>query len=182
MTFTLAHYFPYLLNRAGARIAGAFSAELVAFGVSLQAWRVLAVLLDATALKMGELARLTSIEVSTLTRVVDGMETHGLVRRRRDPEDARAVWVEASARGRATARKIVPLALRYEAIALEGFTPEEQAELEALLVRVFANMDRLSSPAGGAAQERGGGGRRISTTLSARARAPRTNRNSSLPG
>jgi DNA-binding MarR family transcriptional regulator len=147
MTFALAQYFPYLLNRAGARIAGAFSAELVPFGVSLQAWRILAALLDSTAMKMGELARLTSIEVSTLTRIVDGMEGQGLVRRRRDPEDARAVWVEASARGRATARKIVPLALRYEAIALAGFSADEQAQLKALLVRVFANMERLESAA-----------------------------------
>jgi len=143
--FTLAQYFPYLLNRAGARIAAAFSSEITAFGVSLQTWRVLAALLDATALKMGEIAHLTTIEVSTLTRIVDGMEAQGLVRRRRDPADARAVWVEATAKGRATARKIVPLALRYEAIALEGFSAAEQAQLKALLMRVFANMDRLES-------------------------------------
>ena len=145
--FALAQYFPYLLNRAGSRIAAAFSAELAPFGVSLQAWRVLAALLDATALKMGELAQRTTIEVSTLTRIVDGIEAQGLVRRRRDPADARAVWVEASARGRATARRIVPLALRYEATALAGFSAAEQAQLKALLVRVFANMDRLA-PAG----------------------------------
>jgi DNA-binding MarR family transcriptional regulator len=145
--FTLAQFFPYLLNRAGARIAAAFSAELVAFGVSLQAWRVLAALIDATASRMGEIAHLTAIEVSTLTRIVDSMEAQGLVRRRRDPADARVVWVEASARGRSVARKIVPLALRYEKVALDGFSAEEQALLKTLLVRVFANMDRLSGPA-----------------------------------
>jgi DNA-binding MarR family transcriptional regulator len=145
--FTLAQYFPYLLNRAGARIAAAFSAELVAFGMTLPAWRVLAALLDATSMKMGEIAHLTAIEVSTLTRIVDGMEAQGLVRRRRDPADARVVWVEASARGRATARKIVPLALRYERVALDGFSAGDEELLKSLLVRVFANMDRLETAA-----------------------------------
>ena len=157
--FTLAQYFPYLLNRAGARIAAAFTAELAAFGVSLAAWRVLAALLDAPAsdmgaMKMGEIAHLTAIEVSTLTRIVDAMEVQGLVRRRRDPADARAVWVEASARGRAAARKIVPLALRYERVALDGFTAGEEAQLKALLVRVFANMDRLDAAGGESARPR----------------------------
>jgi len=106
---------------------------------------VLAALLDATALRMGDLGRLTSIEVSTLTRIVDGMEGQGLVRRRRDPDDARSVWVEPTARGRALGKRIVPEALRYEAVALDGFTPEEAARLRGLLERLFANMDRLDS-------------------------------------
>ena len=143
--FRLADYVPYLLNRAGARIAASFSAELVAHGISLQAWRVLAALLDATALRMGDLGRMTSIEVSTLTRIVDAMEAQGLVKRRRGPDDARSVWVEPSARGRALGRRIVPQALRYEAIALDGFSADEAAQLRSLLVRVFANMDRLQA-------------------------------------
>ncbi len=144
--FRLADYVPYLLNRAGARIAASFSAELAAHGLSLQAWRVLAALLDATALRMGDLGRMTSIEVSTLTRIVDGMEAQGLVKRRRGPDDARSVWVEPSARGRALAKRIVPQALRCEGIALEGFSAEEASQLRSLLVRVFANMDRLEAP------------------------------------
>ena len=38
----LDSYLPYLLNRAGARIAAAFGEEMRPLGASLQIWRVLA--------------------------------------------------------------------------------------------------------------------------------------------
>ena len=40
----LDSYLPYLLNRAGARIAASFSEEVRPLGATLQMWRVLAAL------------------------------------------------------------------------------------------------------------------------------------------
>jgi hypothetical protein len=37
--FNLASYLPYLINRAGVRLAEAFGAELEAHGVTLPMWR-----------------------------------------------------------------------------------------------------------------------------------------------
>jgi DNA-binding MarR family transcriptional regulator len=84
-------YLPYLLNRAGARIAASFSEEVRPFGATLQMWRVLAALRERDGRRMGDLSETTSIEVSTLTRLIDSMEGKGLVVRRRSAEDARAV-------------------------------------------------------------------------------------------
>ena len=70
----LDSYLPYLLNRAGARLAAAFDAEVRPLGATLQIWRVLAALRERDGRRMGDLAATTSIEVSTLTRLVDGME------------------------------------------------------------------------------------------------------------
>ena len=83
-------YLPYLLNRAGSRIATAFSEEVRSLGATLQIWRVLAALRERDGCRMGDLSETTSIEVSTLTRLVDGMERKGLVARRRGDVDARA--------------------------------------------------------------------------------------------
>ena len=66
----LDSYLPYLLNRAGARIAAAFGEEMRPLGASLQIWRVLAALRESDGRRMGELSKTTSIEVSTLTRLV----------------------------------------------------------------------------------------------------------------
>ena len=80
----LDSYLPYLLNRAGARIATAFNDEVRPLGATLQIWRVLAALREQDGRRMGDLSDTTSIEVSTLTRLVDNMEQKGLVARRRD--------------------------------------------------------------------------------------------------
>ena len=137
-------YLPYLLNRAGARIATAFGEEMRRLGTSLQAWRVLAALRERDGRRMGDLSTTTSIEVSTLTRLVDNMEKTGLVARRRDADDTRAVLLHVTAAGRRLTRRILPIAERYEKVALKGFGTAEAGTLKAALRRLYANMDDLA--------------------------------------
>ena len=139
----LEQYLPYLLNRAGARIAAAVNAEMRQIGASLPVWRVLAVLREKDGRRMGDLSETTSIEVSTLTRLVDNMEKDGLVVRRRDSGDARAISLHVTASGRRLTQRIVPIAERYEAVALKGFTAGEVAVLKKALRRLYDNMDAL---------------------------------------
>ncbi len=139
----LDSYLPYLLNRAGARIAASFSEAVRPFGASLQMWRVLAALREQEGRRMGDLSETTSIEVSTLTRLVDSMEKKGLVGRRRDGRDARAVMLHATPAGRRLTLRLLPIAERYETVALAGFKPAETKALKAALRRLYANMEGL---------------------------------------
>jgi DNA-binding MarR family transcriptional regulator len=137
-------YLPYLLNRAGARIATAFGEEMRPLGASLQMWRVLAALREQDGRRMGDLSLTTSIEVSTLTRLVDNMEEKGLVARRRDAADSRAVLLHVTPAGRRLTRRILPIAERYETVALKGFGATEADSLKAALRQLYANMDDLA--------------------------------------
>jgi len=139
----LDSYLPYLLNRAGARIATAFNDEVRPLGATLQIWRVLAALREKDGRRMGDLSNITAIEVSTLTRLVDNMEKGGLVARRRDAGDARAVALHVTPAGRRLTKRILPIAERYETVALKGFTPAEQEVLKKALRRLYDNMDEL---------------------------------------
>jgi MarR family transcriptional regulator, organic hydroperoxide resistance regulator len=140
----LDSYLPYLLNRAGARIATAFGEEMRPLGATLQMWRVLAALREKDGRRMGDLSATTSIEVSTLTRLVDNMEKKGVVARRRDPQDNRAVLLHVTPAGKQLTRRIVPIAERYEKVALKGFAAGEADTLKAALRRLYANMDDLA--------------------------------------
>src|SRR5688572_29101117 len=102
-------------------------------------WRVLAALREKDGRRMGDLSETTSIEVSTLTRLVDNMEKKGLVARRRDPNDARVVALFVTAAGRRLTQRILPIAERYETVALAGFEPREAEALKAALRRLYAN-------------------------------------------
>jgi DNA-binding MarR family transcriptional regulator len=141
----LDSYLPYLVNRAGARIAAAFSEEVRPLGASLQMWRVLAALREQDGRRMGGLSETTSIEVSTLTRLVDSMEERALVVRRRATEDARAILLHSTPAGRRLTQRIVPIAERYEQVALAGFNAGEAETLKAALRRLYANMDALKT-------------------------------------
>ena len=141
----LDSYLPYLLNRAGARIATAFNEEVRPLGATLQIWRVLAALREKDGRRMGDLSDTTSIEVSTLTRLVDNMEQKGLVTRRRTVGDARVILLHVAPAGRRLTQRILPIAERYEAVALAGFTAGEADVLKAALRRLYANMDGLKA-------------------------------------
>jgi DNA-binding MarR family transcriptional regulator len=139
----LESYLPYLLNRAGTRIALSFSERVRPLGATLQMWRVLAALRERDGRRMGDLSATTSIDVSTLTRLVDSMESKKLVVRRRAVEDARAVTLHMMPAGRRLTERIVPIAEHYEDAALAGFSPAEAERLKGALRRLFANMEAL---------------------------------------
>jgi DNA-binding MarR family transcriptional regulator len=141
--FTLGRFLPYLINRAGARLAVAFSSEIAKHGVSLQDWRVLAALLAHGPCRLGDLAALTSIEVSTLSRLVGRMTSARLVARTRESGDRRAVRLDLTAKGRQVVAVIVPLAHEYERMALDGFDRDEADRLREMLARVYRNLGGL---------------------------------------
>jgi DNA-binding MarR family transcriptional regulator len=143
-SFDLARFLPYLINRAGVRLAVAFAQDIAPFGVSLQEWRVLAALTAHGPQRLGDLARLTSIDVSTLSRLIGRMVREKLVMRTREDGDRRAIRLKLSAMGRKAARSIIPLARRYERTALSGFGAGEADRLRAMLARVYGNLDALT--------------------------------------
>lgn len=140
MRFQLGDYVPYLLSRAGISLAHNFTRELDAFGISFPMWRVMAALLDEGEQRLGDLARLTAIELSTLSRIAASMETKGLVTRRRSGQDARAVLIGLTSEGRRTAETIVPRALDSESAAVAGMSDDEVRTLKQLLQRLYGNV------------------------------------------
>ncbi len=150
--FDLASYLPYLVNRVGVRLANAFGKELTTFGVTLPMWRVMAALRDRRSLSVGRLSEATSIEVSTLSRLLAAMDRRGLVRRQRASADARSVIVELSEAGKHLTLRIIPRALRYQEIALRDFDASDAAALKAMLVRVHQNIAALEEEGAEAAR------------------------------
>lgn len=155
--FELSDYLPYLLNRAGSRIAESYSRRLKQeHGITLAMWRVLASLHHRNGQRVGELAEMTTIEVSTLSRLLGTMQRKGLLERRRPAvhaadSDARTVAIFLTPNGRALTEEAIPQALRYEASALAGFAAGEADQLKSMLQRLFDNMSRLedkSQPGG----------------------------------
>lgn len=138
--FQLGDSVPHLLNRAVVEIAHTFARDLDRFAVTLPMWRVLAALLAEGEQRLGDLARATSIELSTLSRIAATMDAKGLIRRRRSGQDARAVLTALTEEGRRVAEAIIPLARHAETSATAGMSDEEVRVLKALLQRLYGNV------------------------------------------
>jgi DNA-binding MarR family transcriptional regulator len=139
----LDRYLPYLINRVGVSLAARFSAALRDAGIALQDWRVLAALRERDGQRLTELAQRTSIEVSTLSRMVGSLETNGLVSRSRDSGDARAITIRLTAQGEQITGTLTPAAQQLESAALAGLSDTEIAQLKSLLERIYGNLAAL---------------------------------------
>jgi MarR family transcriptional regulator, organic hydroperoxide resistance regulator len=137
--FDFTRFLPYHVHRTGVRLASAFGNELERFDLTVPMWRVLGVLWRARELKVTDLIEDTTIEQSTLSRLLIAMEKRDLIARRRAEEDGRAVLVSLTPAGRKLTKTLIPLALRNQRVALRGFSAEEVEQLYAMLGRIFEN-------------------------------------------
>jgi DNA-binding MarR family transcriptional regulator len=144
----LQDFLPYLLNRAGLRVGVMFSRDIEPFDVTLPMWRVLIELWNNGDHRLGELSERTSIDMSTLSRLLVAMQRKKLIVRRRSGLDGRALSLTLTPRGLALTEKIVPNALRYEDVAIEGMNAHEVAMLKDLLKRVYVNLQEIDGAEG----------------------------------
>lgn len=103
-------------------------------------WRVLAQLWHEEFQCQSDIAELTSIDLTTLSRLLKTIETMGLITRTRSSENARVVRVATTPKGRALTRRIIPLAHRYEMLAVGAIRPEKIDALKDLLTEIYGNI------------------------------------------
>jgi MarR family transcriptional regulator, organic hydroperoxide resistance regulator len=143
--YRLTEAFPYLLNRVGVRMGELFSRRLESYGVTLPMYRVMAAVWEKGDRRLGELGEVTSIELSTLSRLVGAMTRKGLVSRRRPDTNARTVEINLTAKGRRLVEELIPLAVQYEEVGLRSFHPDQIAGLKRDLIKVYKNLAELDA-------------------------------------
>jgi DNA-binding MarR family transcriptional regulator len=151
----LGDYLPYLVNRVGNIIADQFGEEALApHGLSIAMWRVMAVLVSTGGQRQIDLADLTSIDSSTLSRLVTRLVRLGLVARTRSTSSNREVAVKLSAKGGALVAQLTPIGLEFESAAIAGLSPAELMTFRRCLRRMYTNMKARPAAAGTARPKR----------------------------
>ena len=143
MTYRLTESFGYLLNRAGTRSGELFARRLAPYDISVSMYRVLVALHERGHQRLSDLGVMTSIEISTLSRMVGTMMRRGLVWRERVDGDGRTVTISLTAAGHRLTDELVPLAVHHEQIGLKDLDPTLVAQLKQCLVAIYDNLARL---------------------------------------
>jgi MarR family transcriptional regulator, organic hydroperoxide resistance regulator len=137
----LGNYLPYLLNRVGFAMVEGFTADgLKGTGLSIDMWRVLAALSNNGGQRQVDLSGMTSIDPSTMSRLVSRLVRMELVTRSRSQISNREVVVALSTKGRSLVRRLIPIAQELERTASTGLTARELTEAKRLLTRMYANL------------------------------------------
>ncbi len=131
----------YLLKRAHAQLADRLEPALEARGFTLTQWIILMYLRDGLALNARVLCTQLRHDSGALTRVIDQLESRGLVSRERSRKDRREVQLQLTAAGRATVQGMIPAVVERLNSALGGFTSTELGELTRLLTKLTAMLE-----------------------------------------
>jgi len=89
----------------------------------------------------GDLARRAELSSGAMTNRLDQLESEGLVRRLRDPEDRRGVLVELTEKGRKRHEQAIGVQAEKEALLKEALSERELAQLNGLLRRVMLTLE-----------------------------------------
>ncbi|MDI7278029.1 MAG: MarR family transcriptional regulator [Anaerolineae bacterium] len=103
---------------------------------------VLRALWEQEGLTHTELAERLQVTPATMTRMLQRMERAGFVERRPDPADQRLSRVYLTGAGRAVRAAVHEVVCTMEAETLAGFSPEERALLQRLLLAIRDNLLR----------------------------------------
>jgi len=138
--FTFDRSLGFLVNRVALRMKDMLDRELRPHDVTCEQWAVLNRIWEEDGLSQKEIAERTFKDEPNTARIVAKLERKGLVSRRPDPADRRALQVLLTDRGRALRPVLVPLAEAGNRRASDGLSDEELATLVALLDRVYTNL------------------------------------------
>jgi DNA-binding MarR family transcriptional regulator len=103
-------------------------------------WRVLAALSNNGGLRQIDLAGMTSIEVSTVSRLVTRLAQMSLVSRTRSPANSREVTVQLAPKGKALVAQLIPIAGALQDTATRGLTKQELAGVKRALRHMHENL------------------------------------------
>jgi MarR family transcriptional regulator, transcriptional regulator for hemolysin len=123
-------------------VSRAFNAALADAGGSLPIWLILTSLRGERWRTQHELARSLGIEGPTLTRHLDSLERAGLVERRRDPSDRRAVQVELTKAGEALHGRLRENVVAFDRQLRAGLSETDLERVRSTLRRLEANVAR----------------------------------------
>ena len=110
-------------------------------GVGPARLSALSVLVFGGPMRLTELALIEQVKPPTMTKVIAGLEVAGLVGRQGDPDDARAVRLEATARGTKLLQQGRRRRIKRLAAALQTLTIDEVE----VLARAAAIIERVSA-------------------------------------
>jgi DNA-binding MarR family transcriptional regulator len=137
----LDNYLPYLLNRVGFALVESFTSEaLKANQLSIDMWRVLAALSNNGGQRQVDLSGMTSIDVSTMSRLVSRLVRMGFVTRSRSEKSSREVVVALAPKGRALVQRLIPIATRLEQVASTDVSAKDMVVVKRALRQFYANL------------------------------------------
>ncbi len=130
----------HLVRDAARGLTRALHMRLAAHGVSFGHWIFLRVLWEEDGLTQRALAERAGLTEATTSSALAAMQRLGIIRREPQAGNRRKLAVVLTPKGRRLKRRLVPLAVEVNQVAVRGARAAEMAAARSLLLRVIHNL------------------------------------------
>ena len=141
----------YLVKRAHGLALDVLEPAVAQQGLTFVQYVVMMALRDKLVLNAKDICTALRHDSGALTRVIDQLETRGLVQRNRSLADRRAVELRLTEAGQAMLVQVLPTVVDKTNSALGEFSDAEFAELLRLLNKLVAGLEGMVGAATAAA-------------------------------
>jgi DNA-binding MarR family transcriptional regulator len=138
--------FGFLLREVSRRYALRFEQHAQAVSMKLQPCKALVYLQRNEGVSQTKLAELSSIEPMAMVRILDQMESEGLVERKPDPNDRRARLLYLTAKSKPTLDEIWRISDLTRGETFAGISKSERDIFLSVLERLHNNLCELQQP------------------------------------
>lgn len=135
----------HLLNRVRTEMLTALDRalegdpELLQLEISSAQFIVISALALGGAKSASDLCKGISYDAGAMTRMIDRLESKGLIRRDRRPDDRRVVYLELTEEGHRAFPRMREVSMTVVNRFLRGFSQDEARQLESFLSRMLDN-------------------------------------------
>jgi MarR family transcriptional regulator, organic hydroperoxide resistance regulator len=132
----------HLVKDAMRALARALQTRLSKYKVSYGHWTFLRLLWEEEGLTQRALSERAGVQEPTTFAALKAMEKLGYVTRRQLPSSRKNVYVFLTPKGRALKRKLTPLAIAVNEVAVEGLKDEAMMATRRTLLAIIENLAR----------------------------------------
>ncbi|HEX7776225.1 MAG TPA: MarR family transcriptional regulator [Parvibaculum sp.] len=133
----------YLVRRADNLLTPKLEDLFADHGFTFAQWAVLMHLRDGLADTCADIARSFHHDSGAMTRILDQLETRGLVDRRRCTEDRRVVRLKLTPEGSRTVESLIPYVADFLNQVVGDFTREEADALVRLMTKLVVRLESM---------------------------------------
>ena len=142
-TFRIEESVGFLVKNLSHVLSRELDRRMMALDLTDAQWKPLLLLQQGVSATAADLARTGCKDTGAVTRLLDRLETKGLLRRIRSEQDRRVVNLELTEEGTRVSAEVPKIIANMANQVLEGFTREEFLQFRQYLSRALKNAQAL---------------------------------------
>ena len=144
-TFRIENSVGYLVRRLAHTVGRELDRRMVELGLTDAQWKPLLLLQQGVCTTAADISRIACHDTGAVTRLLDRLESKGLVQRLRSAADRRVVKLELTDEGTRVAAEVPRIISDLANQMLIGFSEDEFVQFKALLNRALLNTSAFES-------------------------------------